>query len=376
MKRKLLFVFGTRPETIKLFPVIRAARERSDEFDTRVCVTGQHREMADTFLELFDIRADSDLDIMETDQTLSGVCSRVLERMDPVLERESPDWVVVQGDTTSTMAASLAAFHLKVPVGHIEAGLRTWDMDAPYPEEMNRQVTSRIATLHFAPTSWARDNLSREGVPEDRIEVTGNTVIDALYYTRDHMLSNRDMHGRFEWLDKGKRLVLVTGHRRESFGHGMENLCMAVRDILDRHEDIEILYPVHLNPHVREPVDRLLGPAVDTGRLHLEAPVDYLDFVSLLDRCHLVITDSGGVQEEAPAFGKPVLCTRDRTERPEGVDAGTVRLVGTDRERIVAAADELLTDTDAYLAMSQVRNPYGDGRASERILDSLSPSSG
>ena len=370
-----MFVFGTRPEAIKLFPVIAAANDRRDDFEARVCVTGQHRQMLDTFLDLFHILPHHDLDIMAPDQTLSGIAARVLERLDPVLRQEAPDQVLVQGDTTTTMAAALAAFHRHVPVGHVEAGLRTFDREAPFPEEINRQVTSRVAEHHFAPTSRSRDNLIREGVPEERVLVTGNTVIDALFHVRDKLLHRVRLDEAIPGLDRGRRLVLVTGHRRESFGQGLENLCLALRDLLDRHPDVEVVYPVHLNPHVQDPVGRVLEPAGKTGRLHLVPPVDHLTFVSLLDRCHLVLTDSGGVQEEAPSFGKPVLCTRDVTERPEGVEAGAVRLVGCHRDRIGTNLDELLGDPVAYRAMAEVRNPYGDGRAASRILDALASSS-
>jgi len=373
LKQKLLFVFGTRPETIKLFPVIRAARERPAEFEVRVCVTGQHRQMLDTFLELFGIVPDEDLDIMEPGQDLSQIASRVLERLDPVLERLKPDWTIVQGDTTTTMAASIASFHRHIPIGHVEAGLRTWDMEAPFPEEMNRQVTSRIAALHFAPTDRAAANLQSEGVPSENVIVTGNTVIDALLFARDHLRS--DIHPIYPGLDRKRRLILVTGHRRESFGKGMENVCLAIRDLIERHDDIDVVYPVHLNPNVQLPVEKILGPVRATGRLHLSGPVDYPVFVALLDRCFLVLTDSGGVQEEAPTLGKPVLCTRAATERPEGVDAGAVRLVAADRERIVDGVSELLDDPTAYNAMAEVRNPYGDGKAAGRILDALASSS-
>lgn len=372
-RQKLLFVFGTRPETVKLSPVIRAARERHDRFDVRICVTGQHRQMLDTFLSLFDIRPDVDLKIMEPGQTLSGVASRVLDRLDPVLEEMRPDWVIVQGDTTTTLSAAMAAFHRRIAVAHVEAGLRTWDLDAPYPEEMNRQLTSRLTSLHLAPTDGAAANLRREGVPDSRILVTGNTVIDALLHARAHLLADVDLEGTCPALRGGRRLVLVTGHRRESFGKGLENLCLAIRELLERHEDVAVVYPVHMNPNVREPVSRILAPAESTGRLQLLAPVDYPTFVALLDRCHLVLTDSGGVQEEAPSLGKPVLCTREVTERPEGVEAGAARLVGTDPRRIGSALDSLLNDQSAYRTMAEVRNPYGDGRAASRILDALLP---
>ena len=368
--RKLLFVFGTRPEAVKLAPVIRLARERSDAFRVRVCVTAQHRQMLDPFLALFDLRPDVDLDVMRPDQALSGLVARVLDGVDRELAADTPDFVVVQGDTSTTMAASLAAFHRRVRVAHVEAGLRTWDLAAPFPEEMNRQVVTRVADFHFAPTAWARDNLLREGVPADRAIVTGNTVIDALYWVRDHALAGMDPTTRYPAL-AGRRLVLVTGHRRESFGQGFEDLCAAIRDVVERHPDVVVLYPVHLNPNVREPVLRILGPVQATGRLVLEQPLEYAPFVALLQASYLVLTDSGGVQEEAPGFGKPVLVMRGKTERPEGVDAGVVRLVGTDRARIVAAVDELLDDPDAWARMARAVNPYGDGHAAGRILEIL-----
>jgi UDP-N-acetylglucosamine 2-epimerase len=369
---RLLLVFGTRPETVKMFPVWRAARTHSGAFDARVCVTGQHRQMLDTFLGMFDIRPDHDLDVMVPGQTISHVASRVMAAIDPLLEASPPDAVLVQGDTTTAMAAAIAAFHRGIPVGHVEAGLRTWDLTRPFPEEMNRQVITRVATWHFAPTRWAGDNLLREGVSSNRVVVTGNTVIDALSWVRATLLPGVNLAARFPWLDPSKRLVLVTGHRRESFGAGMESVCLALRDLVERHADVQVVYPVHLNPNVQEPVHRILGPAAADGRIRLEPPVDYLEFVALLDRAHLVITDSGGVQEEAPSFGTPVLCTRDTTERPEGVEAGVVRLVGTDRARIAASADELLDDPVAYARMACVANPYGDGNAAGRILDALS----
>lgn len=368
--QKLLFVFGTRPETIKLFSVIRAALADRDRFDVRVCVSAQHRQMLDTFLQLFGLRPDHDLDVMVAGQTLNGLSAKILDRLDPVLQQEQPDAVIVQGDTTTAMAGALAAFHRGIAVAHVEAGLRTWDLTAPFPEELNRQVIGRIAHWHLAPTQWAADNLAREGMAADRITVTGQTGIDTLLYARDHLLPSFDLAKRFPYLDD-KRLLLITGHRRESFGQGFEDLCLAIGDALQRHPDVRAVYPVHLNPNVQAPVQRILGPAVASGRLHLEPPVDYLAFTALLLRAHLVLTDSGGVQEEAPTFGKPVLCTRAVTERPEGVQAGAVRLVGTDRQAIGEGIDELLSDPAAYAQMAGVRNPYGDGHAAGRVLDAL-----
>lgn len=368
--KRLLFVLGTRPEAIKLFPVIRLARERAGDFEVRVCVTGQHREMVEPFLRLFEIRPDHDLAVMRRDQALSGLVARVLEGLDPILAATPPDWLIVQGDTSTAMAAALAAFHRRVPVAHVEAGLRTWDLAAPFPEEANRQVIGRIASLHLAPTAWSRDNLLREGVPTDRVVVTGNTVIDALYLARERFARDVDLEARWPAL-RGRRLLLVTGHRRENFGQGFEDLCRAIREGVEAHPDLVAIYPVHLNPNVREPVNRILGPATATGRLILDEPQDYVHFVALLDRAHVILTDSGGVQEEAPGFGKPVLVMRDKTERPEGVEAGVVRLVGTDRARIAAALGELWDDPAAYAAMSRAVNPYGDGQAAGRILSAL-----
>lgn len=366
---KLLFVFGTRPEIIKLFSVIRAARA-DDRCQVRLCATGQHRQMLDSFMALFGLVPDCDLDVMVAGQTLNGLSARLLERLDAVLADEKPDAVIVQGDTTTAMAGALAAFHRGVPVAHVEAGLRTWDLQAPFPEEFNRQLVGRLARWHLPPTQWAADNLRREGVPEDRIAVTGQTGIDTLLWARDHLLPQFDLAARFPYLDD-KPLLLITGHRRESFGAGFEDLCWAIRELVESRPDLRAVYPVHLNPNVQAPVQRILGPAAATGRLHLEPPLDYLAFTALLLRCRLVLTDSGGVQEEAPSLGKPVLCMRAVTERPEGVNAGAVRLVGTDRQAIVAAVSELLDNPEAYRQMAEVRNPYGDGRAAPRVIDAI-----
>ena len=369
-RQKLLFVFGTRPETIKLYSVIRAALAQPERFEVKVCVSAQHRQMLDAFLALFGVAPDYDLDVMVPGQTLNGLAAKVLDRLDPVLVAEQPDAVLVQGDTTTAMAGALAAFHRNVKVAHVEAGLRTWDLAAPFPEELNRQVVGRLAHWHLPPTQWAADNLLREGIAADRITVTGQTGIDTLLYARDHLLPQFDIATRFPYLDD-KPLLLITGHRRESFGQGFEDLCLAIGDALQRHPNLRAVYPVHLNPNVQAPVQRILGPAVASGRLHLEPPVDYLEFSALLLRAHMVLTDSGGVQEEAPTFGKPVLCTRAVTERPEGVQAGAVQLVGTDRQVIGAALDTLLTDPRAYAKMAEVRNPYGDGQAAGRVLDAI-----
>lgn len=362
----VMSVFGTRPEAIKMAPVVHALAA-SGLVDGRVCVTAQHRQMLDQVLALFDIRPDEDLNVMRPDQGLEDITAAVLQGLRDVFARHRPDLVLVHGDTTTAMAAALAAFYQKIPVGHVEAGLRTGDRYAPWPEEMNRKLVGALATLHFAPTQSAADNLRREGVPEADIHLTGNTVIDALLdvvgrLRRDTRLA-AEQAARFPFLDPAKRLILVTGHRRENFGRGFENICRALARLAER-PDVQIVYPVHLNPNVRGPVHRWLG-----GRPNIELiePLDYLPFVYLMDRAHLVITDSGGIQEEAPSLGKPVLVMRDTTERPEAVYAGTVQLVGTAVERIVGAAERLLDDENAYRAMAQAANPYGDGRAAERI---------
>ncbi len=374
-KLRVLSVFGTRPEAIKMAPVIRALSDATDRFESAVCVTAQHREMLDQVLSLFGIRPGHDLDLMTPGQDLFGVTSGVLSGLKPVILSERPDIVLVHGDTTTTMAASLAAYYLQVRVGHVEAGLRTGNRYAPFPEEINRKVAGALADIHFAPTAAARDNLLREGVPPEAIVVTGNTVIDALLSVSGRIDADPALKGRlaaeFSFLDPERRLVLVTGHRRESFGAGFESICGALAEIADARPDVEILYPVHLNPNVREPVNRILGAGLRRN-VHLVEPVDYLPFVYLMGRSALIVTDSGGIQEEAPALGKPVLVMREVTERPEAVAAGTVKLVGTDRAKIVAETMRLLSDTGAYRAMSLARNPYGDGRAAERIVAALS----
>ncbi len=373
-KLRVLTVFGTRPEAIKMAPVVRALADRPDRFASAVCVTAQHREMLDQVLGLFDIRPKHDLDIMTPGQDLFDVTARVLSGLKPVIEAERPDIVLVHGDTTTTMAASLAAYYMQVKVGHVEAGLRTGNRYAPFPEEINRKVADALADLHFAPTEAARDNLLREGTPAETIVVTGNTVIDALLSVagridRDPRLRNR-LESDFAFLDARKRLVLVTGHRRENFGPGFEAICRALAEIADARPDAEILYPVHLNPNVREPVNRVLGTE-RRSNIHLIEPVDYLPFVYLMGRSALILTDSGGIQEEAPSLGKPVLVMREVTERPEGVSAGTVKLVGADTGKIVGETMRLLSDPEAYKAMSLAHNPYGDGRAAGRIVAAL-----
>ncbi len=371
MPIKVLTVFGTRPEAIKMAPLVKELEKSSDTVISKVCVTAQHRQMLDQVLNLFNIKPDYDLDIMKPGQNLYDVTCNVLQGLKPVLEMERPDIVLVHGDTTTTLAASLAAYYNHSKVGHVEAGLRTGNKFAPFPEEINRRVAGTISDLHFAPTEAARFNLMREGVSTDTIHVTGNTVVDALLSVADRLRSDavirKEMEERFSFLDSSKKLILVTGHRRESFGDGFENICKAFADIAEKHADVEILYPVHLNPNVQEPVNRLLGGDRHSN-IHLIDPVDYLPFVYLMNRSYLIITDSGGVQEEAPSLGKPVLVMRETTERPEAVDAGTVILVGTSQEEIVLETSRLLTDEKAYQAMAMAHNPYGDGNASERIV--------
>jgi len=367
---RVLSVFGTRPEAIKMAPVVKALSE-APGIESAVCVSAQHRTMLDQVLALFDIRPAYDLDIMRDNQDLAHITSAVLNGMLGVLDEFKPARVLVHGDTTTTFAAALAAFYRRIPVGHVEAGLRTGDVYRPYPEEMNRRLTDAIADLLFAPTETARANLLGEGVEGSRIVVTGNTVIDALLYIvgrlKKDIALRRKQEKRFRFLDKGKRLILVTGHRRENFGPGFERIAAALATLAGRG-DVEIVYPVHLNPNVAGPVRRILG---DKSNIRLLEPLDYLPFVYLMDRAHLVITDSGGIQEEAPSLGKPVLVMRDVTERPEAVEAGTVRLVGTDTKRIVAEAARLLDDAKAYGRMSRAHNPYGDGKASRRIVKEL-----
>lgn len=368
---KILSIFGTRPEAIKMAPVIKELERHPDRFKSVVCVTAQHRQMLDQALNLFGIRPDYDLGIMRPGQDLFDITCNVLQGLKPVLEKERPELVLVHGDTTTTMAAALAAYYCRIPVGHVEAGLRTHNKFAPFPEEINRTVAGALTDLHFAPTETARQNLLREGIAAESIVVTGNTVIDALLMVKEMIAGDAALRKRcadeFSFLDPGRRLILVTGHRRENFGEGFENICRALAEIAASHADVEILYPVHLNPNVREPVRRILGGSGQTN-VHLIEPVDYLPFVYLMDRSHLIITDSGGVQEEAPSLGKPVLVMRETTERPEAVAAGTVRLVGTDWRRIVAEAEQLLDDAEAYRTMSLAHNPYGDGKAAQRIV--------
>ncbi|MBC3381499.1 UDP-N-acetylglucosamine 2-epimerase (non-hydrolyzing) [Serratia fonticola] len=368
---KVLTVFGTRPEAIKMAPLVHALAQ-DDAFESRVCVTAQHREMLDQVLRLFEIVPDYDLNIMKPGQGLSEITCRILEGIKGVLEDFKPDVVLVHGDTTTTMATSLSAFYQRIPVGHVEAGLRTGNLYSPWPEEANRKLTGHLAMYHFSPTENSRQNLLRESLRDDHIFVTGNTVIDALLWVRDRIMHNPELRSsldqRYPFLDANKKLILVTGHRRESFGGGFERICSALAEIALQHPDVQVVYPVHLNPNVSEPVNRILK-GIDN--IILIDPQDYLPFVYLMTRSYLILTDSGGIQEEAPSLGKPVLVMRDTTERPEAVDAGTVQLVGTDVAKIVDAVTRLLTDEGEYHAMSRAHNPYGDGHACQRILEAL-----
>ena len=395
MKRVLL-VFGTRPEAIKMCPLVKEFQKHPESFETVVCVTGQHREMLDQVLQIFDVKPDYDLNIMKQGQDLYDVTARVLTGMRDVLDTVKPDVVLVHGDTTTSMAAAMAAFYRQIPVGHVEAGLRTHNLYSPWPEEMNRQVTGRIAEYDFAPTPLSRQNLLNEGVKDEKITVTGNTVIDALHWVvrkieNDSQLSkeladNLKVSGydtsRLEIPgqarnDGQRRLVLITGHRRENFGEGFISMCTAIRDLARKYPEVDFVYPMHLNPNVRKPIREVFGQMADQvghdekRNLFFIEPLDYLDFVFLMSRSYIVLTDSGGIQEEAPGLGKPVLVMRDTTERPEALDAGTVRLVGTDYNKILSEVSALLDDRNHYETMSHAVNPYGDGNACPRIVDKL-----
>lgn len=373
--KKILLVFGTRPEAIKMAPLVKALQKDSEHFETKICVTAQHRQMLDQVLEVFDIVPEYDLNIMAPNQDLYDITSRVLVGLRDVLDDFAPDIVLVHGDTTTSMAAALAAFYRQIPVGHVEAGLRTYNMLSPWPEEMNRQVTDRMCTYYFAPTEKSRQNLLRENVDATKIHVTGNTVIDALLMAVDIIEKKPQIKTAIEdeLRDKGYAMdnrpyILVTGHRRENFGEGFLNICKAIRQIAEEHPEMDIVYPVHLNPNVQKPVYELLS---GTPNIYLVKPLDYLPFVYAMQHSTLLLTDSGGVQEEAPSLGKPVLVMRETTERPEAVEAGTVRLVGTDVAAIVGNVQELLHDPEVYRKMSESYNPYGDGHACERIVDAL-----
>lgn len=376
---KILLVFGTRPEAIKMAPLVLEMKKHAD-LKTEVCVTGQHREMLDQVLDLFDIKPDYDLNIMKSNQDLYDVTSAVVLGMRQILEKSQPDIVLVHGDTTTSMAAALAAFYKKIAVGHVEAGLRTYDIYSPWPEEINRQLTSRIATYNFAPTETAKYNLTSEGVPAEKIEITGNTVIDALHIVisrleKDTTICNnvrkKIMSAGYDLSrqNDGKKIVLITGHRRENFGDGFLHICNAIKELSQRFNDVDFIYPVHLNPNVRKPVNEILGEGLEN--VFLTEPLEYQEFVYLMSKSYLILTDSGGIQEEAPGLGKPVLVMRDTTERPEAVEAGTVKLVGSDKEMIINTTSELLTNHNAYETMANAVNPYGDGHASERIVNKL-----
>lgn len=363
---KVLSVFGTRPEAIKMAPLVKAL-ESDEHIEAKICVTGQHRQMLDQVLDLFEISPDYDLNIMKQGQTLNDVTSRILTGLKPILESFKPDMVLVHGDTATTLSASLAAYYQQVKVGHVEAGLRTQNIYSPWPEEGNRKLTGTLAALHFAPTRTSAENLKRENI-KSGVHITGNSVIDALLLVKDKLENDQSLSDhysqQFNYLDFDKKLILVTGHRRESFGDGFENICNALREIACNHPDSQIVYPVHLNPNVREPVGRLLE---GVSNVFLIEPQEYLPFVYLMNRAHIILTDSGGIQEEAPSLGKPVLVMRETTERPEAVDAGTVKLVGTDKEIIVREVETLLCSETAYKEMSLAHNPYGDGKTCERI---------
>mgnify|MGYP002566794503 CR=1 FL=1 len=381
--KTVMLVFGTRPEAIKMAPLVKTLESHADEFRTLVCVTGQHRQMLDQVLDIFHIRPDFDLNIMRAGQDLYDVTTRVLTGMREVLTTARPDIVLVHGDTTTSMSAALAAFYARIPVGHVEAGLRTHDVLSPWPEEMNRQLTARLATCHFAPTPLSRDNLLAENIAADHIWVTGNTVIDALHWVTARIKANPELAAGLDAhlheagydvsrLTGGRRLVLITGHRRENFGTGFLSMCRAIKALTERYPQVDFVYPMHLNPNVRRPIHDVFGPdLIDLGNMYFIEPLEYLSFVYLMEKSHIVLTDSGGIQEEAPGLGKPVLVMRDTTERPEAVTAGTVRLVGTDFDRITSAVSTLLDDPAAYARMSQAVNPYGDGHACERIVDAL-----
>ena len=375
-----MLVFGTRPEAIKVAPLIKEFQKYPNDFDVIICVTGQHREMLDQVLHIFDIKPDYDLNIMKQGQDLYEITSKVLLGMRDVFLKERPDIVFVHGDTTTSTVAALAAFYQQIPVAHIEAGLRTYHIYSPWPEEMNRQITSRIATYNFAPTPLSRKNLLKENVDDSKITVTGNTVIDALYWVVKRIKGNKDLDKELENILKnagyevnrlanGKKLVLITGHRRENFGKGFINICNAIKDLNEKYPDVDFVYPMHLNPNVRKPIHKVFGKdPTNLGNMFFIEPLEYLSFVYLMEKSTLVLTDSGGVQEEAPGLGKPVLVMRDTTERPEAVAAGTVKLVGTDYNKIVSEVSLLLDDKKAYEKMSKAVNPYGEGKACERIV--------
>lgn len=381
--KTILLVFGTRPEAIKMCPLVKEFQSNPKDFRTVVCVTGQHREMLDQVLKIFDVSPDYDLNIMQQGQDLYDVTSRVLLGMRDVLKQVQPDIVLVHGDTTTSTAAALAAFYQQIPVGHVEAGLRTNDIYSPWPEEMNRQITGRISTYDFAPTPLSRENLLKENVSDNKITVTGNTVIDALYWVVDRIKQDKQLDADLETillqagydthrLQDGKKLVLITGHRRENFGQGFIDMCRAIKDLSNKYPDVDFVYPMHLNPNVRKPIHEVFGENLsDLGNMFFIEPLEYLSFVFLMEKSTIVLTDSGGIQEEAPGLGKPVLVMRNTTERPEALTAGTVKLVGTDYNAILSNVSLLLDSEEAYNNMSHAVNPYGDGLACKRIVDKL-----
>ena len=381
--KKVLLVFGTRPEAIKMAPLVKELQKQKERIETVVCVTGQHREMLDQVLKIFDIKPDYDLNIMKQGQDLYDVTARVLTGMRDVLKEVKPDVVLVHGDTTTSTAAALAAFYQQIPVGHVEAGLRTHNIYSPWPEEMNRLLTGRLATYHFSPTPLSRNNLIKESVDDRNIIITGNTVIDALYWVVDKIKNNKELDNELEdilskagydvnRLNNGKKLVLITGHRRENFGDGFINMCTAIKDLTVKYPDLDFVYPMHLNPNVRKPIHEVFGENLSgLKNMFFIEPLEYLSFVYLMEKSSIVLTDSGGIQEEAPGLGKPVLVMRDTTERPEALDAGTVKLVGTDYNKIVNEVSSLIDDKAAYEKMSKAVNPYGDGLACGRIVNAL-----
>ncbi|RGG47023.1 non-hydrolyzing UDP-N-acetylglucosamine 2-epimerase [Butyricimonas paravirosa] len=381
--KKIMLVFGTRPEAIKMAPLVKEFQKYPEQFQTIVCVTGQHREMLDQVLHIFEITPDYDLNIMKQGQDLYDVTARVLTGMRDVLKETNPDIVLVHGDTTTSTAAAWAAFYQQIPVGHVEAGLRTHDIYSPWPEEMNRQITGRIATYHFSPTPLSRQNLLDEGICDEKITVTGNTVIDALYVVVERIKNDKILDFGLncslikagydvDRLNEGRKLVLITGHRRENFGEGFINICKAIKALVEKYPDVDFVYPMHLNPNVRKPIREVFGEDLsDLKNMFLIEPLEYLSFVYLMEKSTIVLTDSGGIQEEAPGLGKPVLVMRNTTERPEALEAGTVKLVGTNSEKIIEETSRLLDDLENYKMMSKAINPYGDGKACERIIRSV-----
>jgi UDP-N-acetylglucosamine 2-epimerase (non-hydrolysing) len=367
-KKRILIVFGTRPEAIKMAPLINLLK-KEDLFESKVCVTAQHREMLDQVMELFQISPDYDLDVMQKGQSLESITSKILIEITTILKQFKPNLVLVHGDTSTTFSATLASYYQQIPVGHIEAGLRTGDIYSPWPEEVNRKFTGMIAKHHFAPTEAAKVNLLKEGIKDQSIAVTGNTVVDSLLSVRDMLHGQielvRQLNSDFHFLDENKKLILITGHRRESFGDGFQNICNAIKHMANKYKDLQFVYPVHLNPNVQNPVKKTLG---DLQNVYLISPQHYLHFTYLMDKSHIILTDSGGIQEEAPSLGKPVLVMRDNTERPEAVEAGTVKLVGTSTSKIIEGVEELLYESKTYNKMSRAHNPYGDGKASQRII--------